>query len=52
MYYKTMQDNEIPVYVWDDAKVLEKDEDNVQVINYRIDVLWTYLASVKDPQNM
>ena len=43
--YQLMQDNAIPAQVWNDAKVLERDEDNEQVVNYRMDMLcisWQY----------
>lgn len=46
--YQIMQDSAIPTYVWDDAKVLVKNEGEEQVVYYRMDVLWAYLASKKD----
>ena len=41
-----MLDNAVPGYVWNDAKVLEKDENDEQVVHYRMDVLWAYLGSM------
>lgn len=46
--YQLKLDNAIPAYVWNDAKVLEKDEDDEPVVYYRMDVLWAYLGSMTD----
>ena len=46
--FQTMQDTEIPSYIWADAKVREKDEGGDVVEYHRMDVLWSYLGTVKD----
>ena len=43
-----MLDNPIPAYVWNDANMLEKDENDEQVVYYRVDMLWAYLGSMTD----
>ena len=46
--YQVMLDNTVPGYVWNDAKILEKDENDEQVVYYRMDMLWAYLGSMTD----
>jgi len=47
--FQTMQDALIPAYVWDEAKVHEKQDSSDEVIEYhRMDILWSYLENVKD----
>ena len=47
--YQTMWDSEVPLYVWNDAKITQEvgsDEENC--VYYGMDVLWAYLSTVKD----
>ena len=47
--FQIMPDNEIPLHIWNDAKVYEKqDSDAEQTEYYRMDILWGYLGSIKD----
>ena len=41
--FQTMQDTEIPSYIWADAKVREKDEGGDVVEYHRMDILWSYI---------
>ena len=45
---QTMQDSSIPIHIWNDAKVREKDSDHGTVEYHRMDILWAYSDSVKD----
>lgn len=45
--YQTLQDTEIPPYVWKDAKVTEASGQDT-CDSYRMDVLWAYLSTMKD----
>ena len=48
--FQTLQDSDIPASIWCEAKIQEKDDiDGDDIIEYyRMDVLWAYLATVKD----
>ena len=47
--FQTMQDTIIPVHVWNDAKVYEKEAEDGEITEYhRMDILWAYLDTLKD----
>ena len=46
--YQIIQDTLIPSRVWDNAKVLEKEDDEETVEYHRMDILWGYNSGVKD----
>ena len=46
--FQTMQDSVIPAHCWNDAKVREKGDGDEVVEYHRMDILWSYLGSVKD----
>ena len=50
--YQVMPDSTISATAWEEARVSERVQDNdneTTVVHHRMDVLWGYLASLKDP---
>ena len=46
--YQLLNEDDIPKLVWDDACVVEKDDDGNEVKKYyRMDVIWGYLSTMK-----
>ena len=46
--YQLFNEDDIPKLVWDDACVVEKDDDGDEVKKYyRMDVIWGYLSTMK-----
>lgn len=49
--YQTLNDNEIGEQAWEDAKVIDCEEEGVpSEFHYRVDVLWWYIANMKMPE--
>ena len=46
--YQTMHESAIPSYIWSDAKVTEKVDDEENHVYFRVDTLWAYLSTVQD----